>query len=144
VVFLDKNFTPILAKKLQEKLKMIETNQNISIVKEGVVPECLREFRDQQGNTYPFSLESVVKSIIRVLNRQQHLTLDGADPPLVTRVILGFVNQYANVRFDQQFMDQMGLHHMVRVNLTGESALIELPSNLVSLTGECLGKCKET
>ena len=141
MIYLDKNYTPILAGKQVDKLYGFAETLKIDIKIIGLTPLCLKPLKLDNDFEYPFSLESVIVAILRVMQRADHLTLDHTDPSLISRVILSFFAHYRGFKFDKDFIEEFGLDKVIPLNMTGESIDIELPHNLVEQAKKCVEIC---
>ena len=64
------------------------------------------------------------------MQRKSDEYLSSHDPDLACRVLFGYFIQYENVIFDSKFLQEYGFMEFMKVNMAGETELVETPSNL--------------
>jgi adenylate kinase family enzyme len=141
VIYLDKNYPPTILMRLINFMHEIEDeNENISIQKTCLIPKVIAPHTIEDCK-YPFSLQLLLTCYQRVLNRHHHMTLTNEQPELVSRVLFGFFHSFKNICFDDEFKKMFDIDSFLEVNLSGESASIQLPQNIVTVMNRCLLKC---
>jgi hypothetical protein len=133
LIYLDKNHSPSVLVKLRDFIDTLEVDlENVSIHKTCLIPHCIKPhvFNGQQ---YPFSLQLLVTCFLRVLNRQNHITLTNDNPELVCRVLFGFFNSFRQLAFNESFKETFSIDTFLELNITNETLDIQLPPNLVDI-----------
>lgn len=103
-----------------------------------MVPTCIQP-HVLNDVKYPFSLQLLVKCILRALCRYDHLTLSAENPSLVCRVIFGMFSSYKKTTFETK----KRLDKIVEINFTNECLDILLPQNIVDIANQCLQICNQ-
>ena len=81
---------------------------------------------------------------MRILAREDHITLSNTDPDLVCRVLFGFFNSYRDYCFDNQFKRKFGIDQYLELDISNQNAMIQLPSNIVKAINDCLLKSQSS
>jgi hypothetical protein len=61
---------------------------------------------------------------MRILAREDHITLVNSDPDLVCRVLFGFFNSYRDFTFDSNFKRKFGIDSYLELDLSNNNPLI--------------------
>lgn len=116
IVFLDKNHPTNSIKSLQDEIYRASSHSR-EIILVGLAPRCSQRLSTLDGS-FPFSIHLLIQCLLRVKDREQHLTLDGSLEKKVGVVCMMF-KLYKGIDF-HTFLDQ-GFHHIIEVEFTDES-----------------------
>ena len=102
------------------------TNSSRVIIKKlYLVPTINREMPG-----FPFSASFFLQCFTRLMNRDNHETLDNSDPVLTTQILFMFFKMYYREKFDMNFLRQHDLSMFMRVPLTADCNRLNVPQEL--------------
>jgi hypothetical protein len=136
IVFLDKNHPTNSIRGLFEDLHSLPRKRKVIVV--GLVPCCSEPLRTLQG-TYPFSPHLLIQCLLRVKERQDHLTLEGGLDKRAG-VVCRFFQLFRGCSFET--LASEGFHHMIAVPFTDETRQ-DYPPEVLNALGSVLEQTTE-
>ena len=92
---------------------------------------------------YPFSSSFILQCHARLMNRENHETLDNSDLILSTQILFMFVKMYYREKFDQQFLRTHDLNMFFRIPLTVDDSSLQVPKHVEDLIQYILKNTKK-